>query len=310
LRGINGTIFAYGQTGTGKTYTITGPSEQEFEGLIPRSIRWIFNSIQNRSDHKIKVRTSYIEVYKEKVRDLLNNELKNNQVNIKVKDNIFYLDNCIELKVESADQMFQAYQMGLQNRMVAQTLMSQVCNRSHSIFIIIIESSNLDSLGNIQLLENRLLFVDLAGSERLSKTGTLEERYTDLIKTNISLTYLQDIIYRLSNGKNQPISYRDSKLTMLLKDSLGGNTKTLMFATISPSDYNYDETLSTLRFASNAKKIQNKLEVIVNEPVFGKNQKEKIKEHLFLLVNEESEIYEKKTVDHGEEKEKLDYIPK
>lgn len=174
------------------------------------------------------------------------------------KEGVFYVEDCKILKVENASQMIAIMNAGRENRATGATKMNAGSSRSHSIFTIIIENSSVDSTGETHYRMGKLNLVDLAGSERQSKTEATGERLREATKINLSLTVLGNVISKLVSGKNQHIPYRESKLTLLLQDSLGGNTKTVMIANVGPADYNYDETLNTLWYASNAKKIKNK----------------------------------------------------
>ena len=147
---------------------------------------------------------------------------------------------------------------GNQNRSVGATQMNERSSRSHSIFTVTVERSEKDSNGEEHIRAGKLHLVDLAGSERQAKTGATGDRLKEATKINLSLSALGNVISALVDGKSSHIPYRDSKLTRLLQDSLGGNARTLMIATMSPASYNYDETLSTLRYANRAKCIKNK----------------------------------------------------
>jgi len=169
------------------------------------------------------------------------------------------VEDCKVIKVENAQQMIGIMHLGRSNRAVGATKMNEGSSRSHSIFSIIIENSSIDETGETHYRMGKLNLVDLAGSERQSKTEATGERFREATKINVSLSVLGNVISKLvAQNKNQHIPYRESKLTMLLQDSLGGNTKTVMIANVGPADYNYDETLNTLWYASNAKKIKNK----------------------------------------------------
>ena len=174
------------------------------------------------------------------------------------KEGVFYVEDCKILKVESAQQMIAIMYAGVQNRATGATKMNKGSSRSHSIFSIIVESSEVDGSGETHYKMGKLNLVDLAGSERQSKTEATGDRFKEATKINLSLSILGNVISKLVSNKNQFVPYRESKLTMLLQDSLGGNTKTVMIANVGPSDYNYDETLNTLWYADNAKKIKNK----------------------------------------------------
>lgn len=176
--------------------------------------------------------------------------------------------------------------VGNKNRSVGETLMNKDSSRSHSIFMLFIETAEKSPTGEDRYVAGKLNLVDLAGSERISKTGAAGDRLKEAQKINLSLSALGNVISALVDGKTQHIPYRDSKLTRLLQDSLGGNTKTVMIANCSPADYNFDETLSTLRYASRAKFIKNK--PIINEDpkdALLKEYAEEIKRLKLLLEN-------------------------
>lgn len=161
------------------------------------------------------------------------------------------------------DELMTFMNIGNKNRSVGETLMNKDSSRSHSIFMLFIQSAEKTTGQDQRFVAGKLNLVDLAGSERISKTGAAGDRLKEAQKINLSLSALGNVISALVDGKTQHIPYRDSKLTRLLQDSLGGNTKTVMIANCSPADYNFDETLSTLRYASRAKFIKNK--PIINE---------------------------------------------
>ena len=257
MQGYNGTIFAYGQTGTGKTYTMEGRDTDADKGIIPRTIEWIFSNIKNYTNQQFLVRGSFVEIYNEEVRDLLSKNTKA-KLNVREKDKVFYLEDVTIYQAENAQQMIDMQKTGRVNRATGATKMNPGSSRSHSIFSIIVEASSIDDKNETHYRVGKLNLVDLAGSERQSKTETTGERFKEATKINLSLTILGSVINKLVSGKTQYIPYRDSKLTMLLQDSLGGNTKTVMIANVGPADYNYDETLNTLWYASHAKKIKNK----------------------------------------------------
>lgn len=257
MQGYNGTIFAYGQTGTGKTYTMEGRDTDADKGIIPRAIEWIFSNIKNYTNQQFLVRGSFVEIYNEEVRDLLSKNTKA-KLNVREKDKVFYLEDVTIYQAENAQKMIDMQKTGRVNRATGATKMNPGSSRSHSIFSIIVEASSIDDKNETHYRVGKLNLVDLAGSERQSKTETTGERFKEATKINLSLTILGSVINKLVSGKTQYIPYRDSKLTMLLQDSLGGNTKTVMIANVGPADYNYDETLNTLWYASHAKKIKNK----------------------------------------------------
>jgi len=259
IEGYNGTVFAYGQTGCGKSFTMQGIPSQR--GLIPRSFQHIFESISVAENTKFLVRASYLEIYNEEIRDLL---AVNSKQKLDLKENPdrgVYVKSLSHHQVSSVTECEKLMEKGWSNRATGETLMNKDSSRSHSIFTIYVEAAEKDdSAGGDEekIRAGKLNLVDLAGSERQSKTGATGARLKEATKINLSLSALGNVISALVDGKSKHIPYRDSKLTRLLQDSLGGNTKTLMVACVSPADNNYDETLSTLRYANRAKNIQNK----------------------------------------------------
>mmetsp|Transcript_13077 Transcript_13077/g.21405 ORF Transcript_13077/g.21405 Transcript_13077/m.21405 type:complete len:993 (-) Transcript_13077:448-3426(-) len=264
LEGFNGTIFAYGQTGCGKTFTMQGPlSPPEMKGVIPNSFTHIFDSVKAKKldnpNCEYLIHCSFLEIYNEVIRDLLQSSKDPPKCDLKedpVKGII--VSNLLDKVVETEEQCDELMSLGLANRTVGSTAMNAESSRSHSIFTIIVEVNEKDEAGKDHIKAGKLNLVDLAGSERQKKTGASGDRLKEGSKINLSLSALGNVISALSEGKGKHIPYRDSKLTRMLQDSLGGNTKTLMVAAISPADYNFDETMSTLRYANRAKSIKNK----------------------------------------------------
>ena len=259
LEGYNGTIFAYGQTGCGKTHTMVGDySNDDLKGIIPKAFSHIFGYIDNSEDDtKFLVRCSFIEIYNESILDLLGSD-KNAKHDVKEDpDKGIYVQNLTNVIVKSVPEIEKIMNAGMKHRKTGETAMNDQSSRSHSIFTIYIERSS-EVKGEQKIRAGKLNLVDLAGSERQSKTQAKGDRLKEAQKINLSLSALGNVISALVDGKSTHIPYRDSKLTRLLQDSLGGNTKTVMIAAVSPADYNYDETLSTLRYASRAKSIKNK----------------------------------------------------
>eukprot|EP00614_Pseudopedinella_elastica_P001436 CAMPEP_0172586934 /NCGR_PEP_ID=MMETSP1068-20121228/6129_1 /TAXON_ID=35684 /ORGANISM="Pseudopedinella elastica, Strain CCMP716" /LENGTH=915 /DNA_ID=CAMNT_0013381825 /DNA_START=176 /DNA_END=2923 /DNA_ORIENTATION=- len=259
MGGFNGTIFAYGQTGCGKTWTMQGLSDPlELRGVIPNSFDHIFQNITADPGTQFLVRCSYLEIYNEEVRDLLGDDSK---AKLQLKEDpgkgVFVKDLTEEV-VKDVVSINTVMDKGFNNRTVGATLMNAGSSRSHSIFTVVVEANETAEDGKEHLRAGKLNLVDLAGSERQSKTGASGDRLKEGAQINLSLSALGNVISALVDGKGKHIPYRDSKLTRLLSDSLGGNTKTLMVAAISPADYNYEETLSTLRYANRAKNIKNK----------------------------------------------------
>ncbi|XP_075703559.1 kinesin-like protein KIF3C isoform X2 [Rhinoderma darwinii] len=259
LQGFNGTIFAYGQTGTGKTYTMQGLwVETEKKGVIPNSFDHIFTHISRSQNQQYLVRASYLEIYQEEIRDLL---CKDQTKKLELKENPesgVYIKDLSSFVTKNVKEIEHVMNLGNQSRSVACTNMNEYSSRSHTIFVITIECSELGVDGEEHIRVGKLNLVDLAGSERQSKTGANGERPKEASKINLSLSALGNVISSLVDGRSTHIPYRDSKLTRLLQDSLGGNAKTIMVATLGPASHHYDETLSTLRFANRAKNIKNK----------------------------------------------------
>jgi kinesin family member 3B len=241
------------------------PSDQDLQGIIPRTFSRIFDHINKTSDRKFLTHVSFYEIYNEEVRDLLAPVGKQKEsLEVKEKaDSGFYVKDLSTINVKNDQEMMKLLESGNRNRSVGATLMNEQSSRSHSVFTINIEScetSNNDAAEGEKshIIAGKLCLVDLAGSERQTKTGASGTRLKEAAKINLSLSALGNCISALVDGKSSHIPYRDSKLTKLLQDSLGGNAKTSMIATISPVVYNLEETLSTLRYANRAKNIKNK----------------------------------------------------
>ncbi|XP_045781848.1 kinesin-like protein KIF3A isoform X2 [Maniola jurtina] len=263
LRGYNGTIFAYGQTGTGKTYTMAGSnSAPELRGIIPNSFAHIFSHIATaKDDEKFLVCVTYLEIYNEEVRDLLGNN-PHQSLEVKERPDIgVFVKDLTGYVVHNADELEKIMAVGNKNRHIGATAMNIESSRSHAIFSITVENSKRGADGKMHVKMGKLHLVDLAGSERQSKTQATGTRLKEATKINQSLSVLGNVISALVDGKSTHIPYRNSKLTRLLQDSLGGNSKTVMIATVGPADSNYVETISTLRYANRAKNIENKTHI-------------------------------------------------
>jgi kinesin family protein 5 len=255
LDGYNGTVLAYGQTSSGKTYTMQGEMGSEStKGIIPRMIKHVFDYIYKQEGTEFMIKVSMIEIYQEKIRDLLDIT----RVNLPIReDNIkgIYVDGCSERYVGCDNDVLSALDLGSANRAQAATNMNEHSSRSHSIFILTINQTNKkEGFSKV----GKLYLVDLAGSEKISKTGATGHTLEEAKIINKSLTTLGRVINNLTDGKSSHVPYRESKLTRVLQESLGGNSKTCLIITCSPSIYNESETLSTLRFGERAKKIKNK----------------------------------------------------
>nr|XP_046911042.1 LOW QUALITY PROTEIN: kinesin-like protein KIF3A [Dermatophagoides farinae] len=268
LQGYNGTIFAYGQTGTGKTHTASGIMQHSFEHIFDHISR-------SKNNQKFLVRASYYEIYNEEIRDLLagnkktNNGKKNERGNktLELKENsdgkivIKDLSNFI---VNNVNDLKKLKESGDKHRQFGSTKMNQRSSRSHTIFTITIETEiGADNPDTSVVRVGKFHLIDLAGSERQTKTGTTGIRLKEAAKINLSLTSLSLVIAALTDPKATFVPYRNSKLTRILSDSLGGNSKTLLIACVGPAKVNLEETISTLRFASTTKNIKNK--PIINE---------------------------------------------
>ena len=293
LEGYNSTIFCYGQTGTGKTYTMEGftyESKNPNRGIIQRTIQDIFNFIETTSDSNTKfiIRASFLQIYNENISDLLKSDKKNLQIREDKKKGI-YVDLLSEWAVRSPLDLYALLRRGGSSRTTSSTYMNDVSSRSHAVFQITVEQMTTDKSINdnkAQIKVGKLNLVDLAGSERIRITGTRGQQLEESKKINKSLSCLGNVINALTDkkGKNY-IPYRDSKLTRLLQDSLGGNCKTTMIATISPSEDAFSESLSTLYFAQRAKKIKNR--PIINEDV---NNRALIRKYEMELKNLRNEL--------------------
>ncbi|XP_052337562.1 kinesin-like protein KIF3B isoform X2 [Oncorhynchus keta] len=259
LLGFNGTIFAYGQTGTGKTYTMEGVrNDPERRGVIPNSFEHVFTHISRSQNQQYLVRASYLEIYQEEIRDLLSKD-QSGRLELKERpDTGVYVKDLSSFVTKSVREIEHVMNVGNQNRSVGSTNMNEHSSRSHAIFVITIECSELGVDGENHIRVGKLNLVDLAGSERQTKTGAQGERLKEATKINLSLSALGNVISALVDGRSTHIPYRDSKLTRLLQDSLGGNARTVMVANIGPASYNVEETLTTLRYSNRAKNIKNK----------------------------------------------------
>jgi kinesin family protein 3/17 len=261
LEGFNGTIFAYGQTGTGKTYTMDGKSNGEHRGIVPRAFEHIFEYMAtNGENQQFMVTVTYVEIYNDELRDLL---ASGDSEPLKIREDPQHgvtIRGVAMHKVQQLDDLWRLLAFGKKNRKVRKTNMNPESSRSHSILTLNVETlSQME--GGSHVRSARLNLVDLAGSERIAKTGAEGAGMAEGININYELMILGNCIAALTSKGNTHIPYRDSKLTMLLRDSLGGNARTMMIAALGPASYNFSETMSTLRYAERAKKIENKPKV-------------------------------------------------
>jgi hypothetical protein len=263
FKGFNCTILAYGQTGAGKTFTMgtaAGSSTvNEMDGIIPRACNDLFDQIQARCDGHAQVELSYLEIYNEEIRDLMHNESEDGHVELKIRETLngeVYVSGLSSRPVASPEEIGKYMDEASKRRVVASTKMNAVSSRSHAICVLRIQGVLEDSTK----FSAKLTLVDLAGSERIKKTQASGKRAAEGININKGLFVLGQVVSALSETrpkyKRKP-PYRDSKLTRLLQDSLGGNSRTIMVACVSPADFNLDETVNTLRYATSARNIKN-----------------------------------------------------
>ncbi|KAB5584545.1 hypothetical protein PHYPO_G00108810 [Pangasianodon hypophthalmus] len=255
LGGYNGTIFTYGQTSSGKTHTMEGRlHDPQMMGIIPRIAHDIFDHIYSMQENlEFHIKVSYFEIYLEKIRDLLDVSKTNLAVH-ENKNRVPYVKGCTERFVSSPEEMMDVIDDGKANRHVAVTNMNEHSSRSHSIFLINIKQEHLDTAHK---LTGKLYLVDLAGSEKVSKTGAAGAVLDEAKMINKSLSALGNVISALAEGTKTHVPYRDSKMTRILQDSLGGNCRTTIIICCSPSAFNEAETRSTLLFGKRAKSIRN-----------------------------------------------------
>ncbi|XP_075459651.1 kinesin-like protein KIF1B isoform X14 [Ascaphus truei] len=277
FEGYNVCIFAYGQTGSGKSYTMMGKQEETQAGIIPQLCEDLFEKINdnNEDDVSFSVEVSYMEIYCERVRDLLNPKNKGKPACAGAPLLGPYVEDLSKLAVTSYTDIADLMDAGNKARTVAATNMNETSSRSHAVFTIVFTQKKLDVDTNLSTEKvSKISLVDLAGSERADSTGAKGTRLKEGANINKSLTTLGKVISALAEVDNCPskskkkkktdfIPYRDSVLTWLLRENLGGNSRTAMVAALSPADINYDETLSTLRYADRAKQI--KCNAIINE---------------------------------------------
>ncbi|XP_030651813.1 kinesin-like protein KIF6 isoform X3 [Nomascus leucogenys] len=297
LAGYNGTIFAYGQTGSGKTFTITGGAERYSDrGIIPRTLSYIFEQLQKDSSRMYTTHISYLEIYNECGYDLLDPRHEASSLDdlpkvtiLEDPDQNIHLKNLTLHQATTEEEALNLLFLGDTNRMIAETPMNQASTRSHCIFTIHLSSKEP---GSATVRHAKLHLVDLAGSERVAKTGVGGHLLTEAKYINLSLHYLEQVIIALSEKHRSHIPYRNSMMTSVLRDSLGGNCMTTMIATLSLEKRNLDESISTCRFAQRVALIKN--EAILNEEidprlVIKRLQKEiqELKDELAMVTGEQ-----------------------
>ncbi|XP_053769985.1 kinesin-like protein KIF6 isoform X2 [Desmodus rotundus] len=270
LAGYNGTVFAYGQTGSGKTFTITGGAERYRDrGVIPRTLSYIFEQLQKDSSKIYTTHISYLEIYNECGYDLLDPRHEASSLEdlpkvsiLEDSDQNIHLKNLSLHQATTEEEALNLLFLGDTNRMIAETPMNQASTRSHCIFTIHLSSKEP---GSATVRQAKLHLVDLAGSERVAKTGVGGQLLTEAKYINLSLHYLEQVIIALSEKHRSHIPYRNSMMTSILRDSLGGNCMTTMIATLSLERRNIDESISTCRFAQRVALIKN--EAVLNEEI-------------------------------------------
>uniref|UniRef100_A0AC34FLJ3 Kinesin-like protein n=1 Tax=Panagrolaimus sp. ES5 TaxID=591445 RepID=A0AC34FLJ3_9BILA len=306
IEGINGTIFAYGQTGSGKSYTMLGPDidSESHVGIIPRAIKMIFSDLDSNAEanpnlFKYSIKCSFIEIYNENLIDLLESETK--KLDIQTNGKLINIKNAAEMPVKSLDECLKYLKHGLKKRNIASTSMNDQSSRSHAIFMLTLESEELEG-EKINKFSSRLNLVDLAGSERQSQTNNVGARLKETGKINNSLLTLARVI-----RKNAHYSIRDSKLTMILRDSIGGNSKTSVIVNIHQSPEFIGDTVLTLDFAASVKQVKNTVEV--NRSVSCENIEVWKAENLRLRKeNDELKAHVKNQTISDEEKKKWDEL--
>ena len=259
FNGFYATVFVYGQTGAGKTFTMEGShNDEELKGITPRSVDYIFDRIATTSDaYEYTVACSFVEIYMERIRDLLDRKGQANNLDIRTDlQRGVFVEGATELVVNDDKEVMRCLALGSKARQSATTAMNAMSSRSHAIFMLTIHQKDRKDL---TVKTGKLFLVDLAGSEMVAKTGAQGARLEEAKTINKSLSALGNVIKALTDGKSSHVPYRDSKLTRLLSDSLGGGARTSLIIACSPSSYNAPETVSTLRFGHRAKEIKNKL---------------------------------------------------
>ncbi|CAI9115993.1 OLC1v1017027C1 [Oldenlandia corymbosa var. corymbosa] len=299
VEGFNGTAFAYGQTSSGKTYTMNGCDSDP--GIIHRAVKDIFEETKMRTDREFLIRVSYMEIYNEEINDLLAVENQKLPIHESLERGVF-VAGLREEVVSSAEQVLGLLQRGEVNRHFGETNMNVRSSRSHTIFRMVIESKGKEtgsgdaSISDDVIRVSVLNLVDLAGSERITKTGADGVRLKEGKHINKSLLILGNVINKLSEGGKQRghIPYRDSKLTRILQPALGGNAKTSIICTLAPEEIHIEETKGTLQFASRAKRITNCVQVneILTDAALLKRQKLEIEELRMKLQGSRAEVLE------------------
>jgi kinesin family protein 5 len=260
LNGFNSTLFAYGQTGSGKTHSMMGVAgNDELEGIVPRVIKDLFQEIESmETEDEYSISMSMCEIYLNKVKDLLNNNGKNLKIRMDENNSVF-VEGIEQVFVQGADEVVDRIDAGNLNRATSSTRMNNQSSRSHCIIILNVICKQAGGGTRV----SKVKMIDLAGSETTKKTGATDQRLEEAKCINSSLSALNGVLKALSGKEGEFVPFRNSPLTRLLQDSLGGNAKTSLLLAASPCSYNRDESVSTLRFGERAKKVQNR--AVINE---------------------------------------------
>ena len=271
IKGYNGCVFAYGQTGSGKTYSMLGEDGEDSIGIIPRSCSKLFDYARADTERLYLIKGTFLEVYQEQLRDLLAPQ-KSSPGNLQIRHDKalggkgIYVTGVREKLLGSTEDVLKLLEEGRKRRMVGTTNMNAHSSRSHAVLSLIVSSQEVDDNEGFTRKVSKFHLIDLAGSERAKATGATGERLKEGASINASLSALGNVVNALTKkGGKSHIPYRDSKLTRLLQDSLGGNAFTCMLCNISPATMNAPETSSSLRFAVRTKKIEN-LAVVNRDP--------------------------------------------
>ncbi|CAG9462584.1 unnamed protein product [Pedinophyceae sp. YPF-701] len=301
IDGYYATVFAYGQTGSGKTFTMEGPHDgrdDTSEGVIPRAVKQLFDHVEQMREPNIEVTisASYVEIYMERVRDLLDKTGKKTNLEVRVDlSRGVYVDGATEVQVNSDGELLGLLSKGSHRRHVSATGMNEESSRSHAIFMInVVRKDTAD----LTARTGKLFLVDLAGSEMVSKTGASGQQLEEAKLINKSLSSLGLVIKALTERNVSFVPYRDSKLTRILQDSLGGSARACLIIACSPSSYNVSETISTLRFGTRAKFIRNKPRVHVGyggtklDELLQKKERliEDMREEIAVLQSERAQL--------------------
>ncbi|NXW58540.1 KIF9 protein, partial [Eurystomus gularis] len=289
LSGYNGTIMCYGQTGAGKTYTMTGTTaEYQHRGIIPRAIQQVFKATAHSVDPAVTVRISYLEIYNETLVDLLSTMRSGGTSNLPMAvvdcpQGVYVRGLSVHSVSHEEDALNLLFEAGETNRAIAEHALNKNSSRSHCIFTIYLES-RFRLFSDVKCVNSKINLIDLAGSERLSKTGSEGQVLKEATYINKSLSFLEQIVMALADPKRDHIPFRQSKLTHVLKDSLGGNCNTILVANICGDAVHVEETLSSLRFATRMKRVT--MEPVLNETSTQEGTMKALEKEISLLKQE------------------------